>query len=162
NGFHRHRSRNWVRSTAVIPSSVRCVPAQCFYKQGEHDTVQTLVLGSSLAPAAHHGKPGHNLYLRQDRKSTRLNSSHVSSSYVVISVVHSVPTRRSSDLNGFHRHRSRNWVRSTAVIPSSVRCVPAQCFYKQGEHDTVQTLVLGSSLAPAAHHGKPGHNLYLR
>nr|WP_233341496.1 hypothetical protein [Escherichia coli] len=42
-----------------------CTGAMFFYKQGEHDTVQTLVLGSSLAPAARHGKPSHNLYLRQ-------------------------------------------------------------------------------------------------
>src|SRR5699024_2676499 len=35
-----------------------------------------------------------------DRKSTRLNSSHVSSSYAVI-YLHSFPTRRSSDLQAF-------------------------------------------------------------
>src|SRR5699024_520837 len=33
-----------------------------------------------------------------DRKSTRLNSSHVSISYAVLRALHSFPTRRSSDL----------------------------------------------------------------
>src|SRR5207253_411081 len=37
---------------------------------------------------------------RQDRKSTRLNSSHVAISYAVFNrVLHSFPTRRSSDLS---------------------------------------------------------------
>src|SRR5438067_298337 len=34
----------------------------------------------------------------RDRKSTRLNSSHVSISYAVPRALHSFPTRRSSDL----------------------------------------------------------------
>src|SRR5437773_1651753 len=33
-----------------------------------------------------------------DRKSTRLNSSHITNSYAVTLIVHSFPTRRSSDL----------------------------------------------------------------
>src|SRR5437879_5457668 len=36
----------------------------------------------------------------QDRKSTRLNSSHRCSSYAVYRNLHSFPTRRSSDLRG--------------------------------------------------------------
>src|SRR5207249_1831163 len=35
----------------------------------------------------------------EDRKSTRLNSSHVSISYAVHPLLHSFPTRRSSDLH---------------------------------------------------------------
>src|SRR5439155_349567 len=39
----------------------------------------------------------------RDRKSTRLNSSHVASSYaVIIPHLHPFPTRRSSDLSDFH------------------------------------------------------------
>src|SRR5437867_1634785 len=39
---------------------------------------------------------------RTDRKSTRLNSSHRTISYAVLSDLHSFPTRRSSDLVGLH------------------------------------------------------------
>src|SRR5437868_6054361 len=48
----------------------------------------------------------------EDRKSTRLNSSHVSISYAVFcahSHLTSFPTRRSSDLEGFQDSRGRDW-----------------------------------------------------
>src|SRR5437667_219460 len=35
---------------------------------------------------------------QRDRKSTRLNSSHITISYAVLRFLHSFPTRRSSDL----------------------------------------------------------------
>src|SRR5699024_1374937 len=41
----------------------------------------------------------------QDRKSTRLNSSHVSISYGVLIFLHFFPTRRSSDLVNDACHR---------------------------------------------------------
>src|SRR5690242_11462268 len=42
--------------------------------------------------------------LAEDRKSTRLNSSHMSISYAVLPELHSFPTRRSSDLSRAKPH----------------------------------------------------------
>src|SRR5690349_6954683 len=44
------------------------------------------------------GLPRRLILTRSDRKSTRLNSSHVEISYAVHRDLHSFPTRRSSDL----------------------------------------------------------------
>src|SRR5262245_44234899 len=38
-------------------------------------------------------------HITADRKSTRLNSSHLGISYAVLTALHSFPTRRSSDLH---------------------------------------------------------------
>src|SRR5436309_1799467 len=48
---------------------------------------------------------------RKDRKSTRLNSSHVKISYAVHPDLHSFPTRRSSDL-------ARSMMDAAARVPS--------------------------------------------
>src|SRR5699024_1946860 len=65
----------------------------------------------ALCRAGGRGKPAHRGNRRpQDRKSTRLNSSHVSISYAVF-LAYSFPTRRSSDLSNWAKHpdlRSRH------------------------------------------------------
>src|SRR5690606_34294870 len=58
---------------------------------------------------------------RQDRKSTRLNSSHVKISYAVFCdrrALHSFPTRRSSDLNAARRRASRPFIALASGVTS--------------------------------------------
>src|SRR5438874_1322228 len=67
-----------------------------------------------------------------DRKSTRLNSSHVEISYAVHPYLHSFPTRRSSDLRPCCRGRSPSsasiprWTRSIRLRACSTRASSAK------------------------------------
>src|SRR5688572_4995577 len=92
------------RDQRHAPSSVREAPGdQCPCDEGEAEV-------------------GDRRDIEQDRKSTRLNSSHSQISYAVFRDLHSFPTRRSSDLvstaNG-----TRNWCRrrQLSVRVSTVR-----------------------------------------
>src|SRR5690349_2109828 len=61
-------------------------------------------IGSVASDLVHDGAGRHPAAYAEDRKSTRLNSSHVEISYAVLRHLHSFPTRRSSDLSP-DRHR---------------------------------------------------------
>src|SRR5437868_3055388 len=102
-------------------------------------------LEAERAPLEEHGEIGRLLQL-EDRKSTRLNSSHVSISYAVFCFVppralHSFPTRRSSDLGS---RRS----------PPRTRCTRKNC--SMGRSSSVAKAVRsrasssGSSSSPAS------------
>src|SRR5690606_2282488 len=79
---------------------------------------------------------GLGAFRAQDRKSTRLNSSHVKISYAVFCHIlhpyrHSFPTRRSSDLAGDRAHPRVRWSRLLLAGASAV-VVVTPCYERAG------------------------------